>query len=75
VDDDDISARRAACTDSLLGNGLIRPPELLASIDTDATPDLYGEGGVVGVADLHGRSGEFRDALRAHGWPEVGPPA
>jgi threonine aldolase len=50
--DDDISARRAACTDSLLGNGLVRPPELLASIDPEARPDLYGEGGV--VAELEG---------------------
>jgi len=48
--DDDLSARRAACTDSLLGNGLVRPPELLASIGPDVRPDLYGEGGV--VADL-----------------------
>jgi threonine aldolase len=53
VDDDDISARRAACTDSLLGNGLIRPPELLASIDADALPDLYGEGGVVAELEQH----------------------
>jgi threonine aldolase len=44
---DEIAARRAACTDSFLGNGLIKPPELLASIDHDAEPDLYGEGGVV----------------------------
>ncbi len=51
--DDDISARRAACTDSLLGNGLIRPAELLASIDPDAAPDLYGEGGVVAELEEH----------------------
>lgn len=57
---DDISARRAACTDSFLGNGLLRPPELLASIPPDTAPDLYGEGGVVAeleqhVADLLGK--------------------
>jgi len=57
---DDISARRAACTDSFLGNGLVRPPELLASIDPAAAPDVYGEGGVVAdlerhVADLLGK--------------------
>lgn len=48
--DDDISARRAACTDSFLGNGLVRPAELLASIDPGVRADVYGEGGV--VADL-----------------------
>jgi threonine aldolase len=53
VSDDDISARRAACTDSLLGNGLIRPPQLLASIDPDAEADLYGEGGVVAELERH----------------------
>ena len=51
--DDDISVRRAACTDSLLGNGLIRPPELLASIDPDVVPDLYGDGGVVADLEQH----------------------
>ena len=51
--DDDISARRAACTDSLLGNGLVRPPELLASIAADVTPDLYGEGGAVAELEQH----------------------
>ena len=51
--DDDLNARRAACTDSLLGNGLLRPPELLASIDPDTAPDLYGEGGVVAELEAH----------------------
>jgi threonine aldolase len=51
--EDDISARRAACTDSLLGNGLVRPPELLASIAADVAPDLYGEGGVVAELEQH----------------------
>jgi threonine aldolase len=45
--DDEIKARRAASTDSFLGNGLGRPPELLASIGPDVDPDLYGDGGVV----------------------------
>lgn len=47
---DEIAARRAACTDTFIGNGLGRPAELLASIGGDVEPDLYGEGGV--VADL-----------------------
>jgi threonine aldolase len=51
--EDDINARRSACTDSLLGNGLIRPAELLASIDPDVTPDLYGAGGVVAELEQH----------------------
>nr|BFE67982.1 hypothetical protein GCM10020092_012830 [Actinoplanes digitatis] len=50
---DDIAARRAACTDSFLGNGLIRPPELLASIDPGAAADVYGEGGVVAELEQH----------------------
>ena len=45
------------------------------SLETTAFIFHAAEGGVVGVADLHERSGEFRDALRAHGWPEVEPPA
>lgn len=47
---DEIAARRAACTDTFLGNGLGRPAEVLASIGADVEPDVYGEGGV--VADL-----------------------
>jgi threonine aldolase len=47
---DEISARRAACTDTFLGNGFGRPAEMIASIGDDVEPDLYGEGGV--VADL-----------------------
>jgi threonine aldolase len=47
---DETAARRAACTDTFLGNGFDRPAELLASIGDDVEPDLYGEGGV--VADL-----------------------
>jgi threonine aldolase len=50
---DDIAARRAACTDSFLGNGLIRPPELLAGIDPGAAADIYGEGGVVAELEQH----------------------
>lgn len=57
---DDIAARRAACTDTIAGNGLNRPAELLATIGDDVDPDLYGEGGVVArlereVAELLGK--------------------
>ncbi|MFI5931749.1 threonine aldolase family protein [Actinoplanes sp. NPDC051494] len=45
--DEEIRARRAACTDSILGNGRDRTRELIASIDPDADPDVYGDGGVV----------------------------
>jgi threonine aldolase len=51
--DEDIRARRAACTDSFLGNGLVRPPELLASIPPDVEADLYGDGGVVSELERH----------------------
>jgi threonine aldolase len=47
---DEIAARRAACTDTINGNGFGRPAEMIASIGDDVEPDLYGEGGV--VADL-----------------------
>jgi threonine aldolase len=47
---DEIAARRAACTDSFQGNGLVKPAEMLAAIGSDVEPDVYGEGGV--VADL-----------------------
>jgi threonine aldolase len=47
---DEIATRRARCTDSFQGNGLVKPAELLATIDPEVEPDLYGEGGV--VADL-----------------------
>ena len=48
--DDEIRARWLACKDSFLGNGLVRPAELLAAIDPATVPDVYGAGGV--VADL-----------------------
>jgi threonine aldolase len=51
--DDDIRARRLACKDSFLGNGLVRPPELLASIDPGAEADVYGEGGAVQELEQH----------------------
>ena len=51
--DDEIRARRAASTDSFLGNGLGRPPELLASIGADVEEDLYGDGGVVAALESH----------------------
>jgi threonine aldolase len=54
-------ARWAASTDSFQGNGLIRPPDLLASIGADVEADVYGDGGVVTkleryVAELLGKS-------------------
>jgi threonine aldolase len=48
--DDDLKARWLACKDSFLSNGLVRPADLLASIDPGLVPDVYGVGGV--VADL-----------------------
>ncbi|RSM67857.1 threonine aldolase [Actinoplanes sp. ATCC 53533] len=51
--DDDLNARRAACTDALNSNGLLRPPEMLATIDPDTATDLYGEGGVVAELEAH----------------------
>jgi threonine aldolase len=51
--DQDIEARRLACTDSFLGNGLIRPADLLATIDPAAAADIYGTGGVVEQLERH----------------------
>jgi threonine aldolase len=51
--DDEIRARRAAATDSFLGNGLVRPAELLATIPPDTEDDLYGEGGAVTALEEH----------------------
>jgi threonine aldolase len=48
---DEIAARRAACTDTFLGNGFGRPAEMIASIGDDVEPDLYGEGGVVAALE------------------------
>ena len=50
---EEIRARRAACTDSFLGNGLVRPSELLASIPPDVEADLYGDGGAVADLEQH----------------------
>src|SRR4051812_48991024 len=57
---DEIAARRAACTDAINGDGLVRPAELLATIGDDVEIDHYGEGGVVAelereVAELLGK--------------------
>ena len=51
--DDERKARWLACKDSFLGNGLIRPADLLASIDPQVVPDVYGEGGVVAELEQH----------------------
>jgi threonine aldolase len=48
--DAEIRARRAACTEFVNGDGLVRPADQLATIDPDVEPDVYGDGGV--VADL-----------------------
>jgi threonine aldolase len=58
--DAEIRARRLAAKDSFLGNGLMRPPELLASIPPDVEADMYGDGGAVTdleayVAELLGK--------------------
>ncbi len=58
--DDEIRTRRARCTDSFQGNGLLRPAELLSSVPPDTEEDVYGDGGVVAdferyVADLLGK--------------------
>ncbi|WP_308016447.1 threonine aldolase family protein [Jidongwangia harbinensis] len=57
---DEIRARRAACTDTFQANGLFRPADVLPSISADLEPDMYGDGGVVAelesyVADLLGK--------------------
>jgi threonine aldolase len=51
--DDDLKARWLACEESFLGNGLIRPADLLASIDPATVPDVYGAGGVVADLESH----------------------
>ena len=55
--DDEIKARRARCTDSFQGNGLLRPAELLASVPPGTDEDVYGDGGV--VADLERHTAEL----------------
>ena len=54
-----MAARRAACTDSFLGDGLLQPADYLATIGTGVAPDLYGHGGV--VADLEQQIAELLD--------------
>lgn len=48
--DEQIRARRAACTEFVNGDGLVGPADLLATISPDTAIDVYGDGGV--VADL-----------------------
>src|SRR5215218_5898561 len=45
--DEQTRARRAACSEFVNGDGLVQPHDQLASIGTDVTPDVYGDGGVV----------------------------
>jgi threonine aldolase len=47
---DEIAARRAACTDSFLGNGLVTTADMVATIGAEVEADTYGAGGA--VADL-----------------------
>jgi threonine aldolase len=51
--DDEIKARRARCTDSFQGNGLLRPAELLTSVPPGTVEDVYGDGGVVTDLERH----------------------
>lgn len=55
--DEELRARRAACTEFVNGDGLVRPADLLATIDPDLTVDVYGDGGV--VADLEASVAEL----------------
>lgn len=45
--DEELRARRAACTTFLAGDGNVTPAALLATIAPDTVPDSYGDGGVV----------------------------
>lgn len=51
--DEETLARRAACTDTILGNGLPSARGLLAGIDPDTPVDQYGTGGVVAELEAH----------------------
>ncbi|MEV6629489.1 beta-eliminating lyase-related protein [Actinoplanes sp. NPDC051470] len=51
--DDEITLRRAHCTDSFHGNGLQRPADLLRSIPPDTIEDVYGDGGAVTDLEHH----------------------
>jgi threonine aldolase len=58
--DEEIRARRAACSTFLTGDGLVAPAAMLASIPSDVLTDTYGDGGVVAeleryVAELLGK--------------------
>ncbi len=57
--DDETRARRDRCSTFVLGDGLVAPADLLASIGSSVVPDVYGDGGVVAeleqsVAELLG---------------------
>jgi threonine aldolase len=51
--DEQTKARRAACTEFVNGDGLVRPADLLATIRPDVTADVYGDGGVVADLEAH----------------------
>lgn len=46
-------ARRDGCHTFVIGDGLVRPAQMLAAIGDDVVADVYGDGGV--VADLESR--------------------
>lgn len=45
--DEELRARRAACSTFLAGDGFVPPAQQLATIPPDTVPDSYGDGGVV----------------------------
>jgi len=51
--DEETRARRAACTEFVNGDGLVRPADLLATIAPDVEVDVYGDGGVVADLERH----------------------
>jgi threonine aldolase len=51
--DEELLARRAACTTFLAGDGLVPPATLLAAIPPDVVPDTYGDGGVVAALERY----------------------
>ncbi len=51
--DDETRLRRAACSEFLIGDGLVHPGDLLATIGQDVIPDVYGDGGIVTDLEQH----------------------
>jgi threonine aldolase len=55
--DEETRNRRDNCHTFVLGDGLVRPADLLGSVADTVVPDIYGEGGV--VADLESTVAEL----------------